>query len=80
MGVPIIRTTIYWGLYCGLLILGNYQVASEKLLLPTLPESELDYNESNCSHNTNGRYCNTKSNSSRMVIVIVIDIVILISN
>ena len=26
MGVPIIRTTVYWGLYWGPLILGNYQV------------------------------------------------------
>ena len=26
MGVPIIRTTVYWGLYWGPLILGNYHI------------------------------------------------------
>ena len=24
LGVPIIRTIVFWGLYCGPLILGNY--------------------------------------------------------
>ena len=27
LGVPIIRTIVFWGLYWGPLILGNYQVA-----------------------------------------------------
>ena len=26
LGVPIIRTIVFWGLYWGSLILGNYQV------------------------------------------------------
>ena len=28
LGVPIIRTIVYWGLYWGPLILGNYMVVS----------------------------------------------------
>ena len=27
MGVPIIRIIVYWGLYWGTLILGNYQIS-----------------------------------------------------
>ena len=27
LGVPIIRTIVFWGLYRGPLILGNYQIA-----------------------------------------------------
>ena len=29
LGVPIIRTIVYWGLYWGTLILGNYRVVTE---------------------------------------------------
>ena len=29
LGVPIIRTVVYWGLYWGPLILGNYQVVCQ---------------------------------------------------
>ena len=30
LGVPVIRTIVYWGLYWGSLILGNYQMDSMK--------------------------------------------------
>ena len=31
LGVPIVRTIVFWGLYWGPLILGNYQALSPKL-------------------------------------------------
>ena len=34
LGVPIIRTMIYWGLYWGTLILGNYHLTFMCPLLP----------------------------------------------
>ena len=30
LGVPLIRTIIYWGIYWGTLILGNYQIEKEE--------------------------------------------------
>ena len=34
LGVPIIRTIVYWGLYWGTLILGNYHVSSHAVSKP----------------------------------------------
>ena len=34
LGVPIIRTTIFWGLYWGTLILGNYRLEQGKIGTP----------------------------------------------
>ena len=31
LGVPIVRTIVYWGLYWGPLILGNYHIGSTTL-------------------------------------------------
>ena len=37
LGVPIIRTIVFWGLYWGPPILGNYQVLARGLLIGLLP-------------------------------------------
>ena len=33
LGVPIIRTIVYWGLYLGTLIVGNYQMSAGMALV-----------------------------------------------
>ena len=33
LGVPIIRTIVFWGLYWGLLILGNYHITFDPKIL-----------------------------------------------
>ena len=40
MRVPIIRTIVYWGLYWGPLILGNYQILSPQVAAQCPVEAE----------------------------------------
>ena len=45
LGVPIIRAIVYWGLYWGTLIWGNYHLAKERktCILPGIHGNLLEY-------------------------------------
>ena len=69
LGVPIIRTIVYWGLYGGTLILGNYHKRNKS------NNRKMSSNGNSKSNNKRKGKCKCKTRVRVMVIVIVLVLV-----